>query len=186
MRGRPGGGLCRRQGPYVLARELTLAEVLAGQVAATGVSRRASAGRAPSLGAQRRLFVCDRPHGGGTPRRGLVGLLAKAAIEAAQAALAGRGEWALTEKAIVRRAALGARVEAILAAPGDRAFDAPAARDARRAPRVHRAGAGRGGGRALRPVIGRRFALERAAAAHATIETRATVGKTLLEVGPAS
>jgi NADPH2:quinone reductase len=34
----------------------------------------------------------------------------------------------------------------------------------------------------LRPVIGQRFPLERAADAHAAIETRATVGKTLLEV----
>ncbi|MGI8335620.1 zinc-binding dehydrogenase [Actinomadura scrupuli] len=35
----------------------------------------------------------------------------------------------------------------------------------------------------LRPVIGQRFPLERAAEAHAAIESRATVGKTLLEVG---
>ena len=35
----------------------------------------------------------------------------------------------------------------------------------------------------LRPVIGQRFPLDRAADAHAAIETRATVGKTLLEVG---
>ncbi|APU14911.1 MULTISPECIES: zinc-binding dehydrogenase [Actinoalloteichus] len=34
----------------------------------------------------------------------------------------------------------------------------------------------------LRPVIGQRFALADAAAAHAAIESRATVGKTLLEV----
>jgi NADPH2:quinone reductase len=34
----------------------------------------------------------------------------------------------------------------------------------------------------LRPVIGQRFALERAADAHAAIESRATVGKTLLVV----
>jgi NADPH2:quinone reductase len=34
----------------------------------------------------------------------------------------------------------------------------------------------------LRPVIGQRFPLERAADAHATIEARATIGKTLLEV----
>ena len=51
------------------------------------------------------------------------GLLAKAAIETAQAALAERGEWALNEKAIVRRAALGTRVEGIIAAPGDRPFE---------------------------------------------------------------
>jgi NADPH2:quinone reductase len=34
----------------------------------------------------------------------------------------------------------------------------------------------------LRPVIGQRFPLERAADAHAAIESRETVGKTLLEV----
>lgn len=38
----------------------------------------------------------------------------------------------------------------------------------------------------LRPVIGQRFPLERAADAHAAIEARATVGKTLLEVRPAA
>jgi NADPH2:quinone reductase len=36
----------------------------------------------------------------------------------------------------------------------------------------------------LRPVIGQRFPLERAADAHAAIEARDTVGKTLLEVRP--
>ena len=35
---------------------------------------------------------------------------------------------------------------------------------------------------ALKPVIGQRFPLERAADAHAAIEARATVGKTLLEI----
>ncbi|MDH6115710.1 NADPH2:quinone reductase [Kitasatospora sp. GAS204A] len=35
----------------------------------------------------------------------------------------------------------------------------------------------------LRPVIGQRFPLERAAEAHAAIESRATLGKTLLETG---
>lgn len=35
----------------------------------------------------------------------------------------------------------------------------------------------------LRPVIGQRFPLEEAAGAHAAIEARTTVGKTLLEVG---
>jgi NADPH:quinone reductase len=34
----------------------------------------------------------------------------------------------------------------------------------------------------LRPVIGQRFPLERAADAHAAIAARATLGKTLLEV----
>ncbi len=36
----------------------------------------------------------------------------------------------------------------------------------------------------LRPVIGRRFPLERAADAHRAIESRATLGKTLLDVAP--
>jgi NADPH2:quinone reductase len=36
---------------------------------------------------------------------------------------------------------------------------------------------------ALRPVIGQRFPLERAADAHAAIEARSTIGKSLLEVG---
>ena len=35
---------------------------------------------------------------------------------------------------------------------------------------------------ALKPVIGQRFPLERAADAHAAIEARATMGKTLLDV----
>ncbi|HEY3952865.1 MAG TPA: zinc-binding dehydrogenase [Streptosporangiaceae bacterium] len=37
---------------------------------------------------------------------------------------------------------------------------------------------------ALRPVIGQRFPLDRAADAHAAIEARTTIGKTLLIVGP--
>ncbi|MGH3327405.1 MAG: zinc-binding dehydrogenase, partial [Streptomycetales bacterium] len=41
--------------------------------------------------------------------------------------------------------------------------------------------AGAAAGR-LRPVIGQRFPLDRAADAHAAIQSRATVGKTLLEV----
>jgi hypothetical protein len=53
---------------------------------------------------------------------GCVGMLAKAAVAAAQARLAERGEWALGERGIVRRAGLG-RAEAILAATGDRPLD---------------------------------------------------------------
>jgi hypothetical protein len=60
-------------------------------------------------------------------------LLARAAIEAAQAALAERGEWALNEKGIVRRARLGTRVEGILAAPGDSPFELARAVTAMRA-----------------------------------------------------
>jgi NADPH2:quinone reductase len=37
----------------------------------------------------------------------------------------------------------------------------------------------------LRPVIGQRFPLERAAEAHAAVEGRLTVGKTLLVTGKA-
>ncbi|RQW82757.1 zinc-binding dehydrogenase, partial [Micromonospora globispora] len=39
-----------------------------------------------------------------------------------------------------------------------------------------------GAARRLRPLIGQRFPLERAAEAHAAIESRATIGKTLLDV----
>ena len=53
---------------------------------------------------------------------GCAGLLAKAAIAAAQARLAERGEWTLSEAGIVQRAGLG-RSEAILAATGDRPLD---------------------------------------------------------------
>jgi hypothetical protein len=53
---------------------------------------------------------------------GCAGLLAKAAVAAAQARLAEQGEWALGEGGIVRRAGLG-RTEAILAATGDRPLD---------------------------------------------------------------
>jgi predicted nucleotidyltransferase len=53
---------------------------------------------------------------------GCTGLLAKAAVAAAQAVLAERGEWALNEKGIVRRAGVD-RAEAILAAVGERSSD---------------------------------------------------------------
>jgi NADPH:quinone reductase len=43
-----------------------------------------------------------------------------------------------------------------------------------------------GGAGWLHAVIGQRFPLESAATAHAAIGARATVGKTLIEVGPAS
>jgi hypothetical protein len=109
---------------YLLAGELALAEVLAGDLprpefpdALRDVApRRWQASAAFSLAiaetaaAHHDVVSC-------------VGLLAKAAIEVAQAALAERGEWALTEKGIVRVAGLGGRVEGILAAPGDRPFE---------------------------------------------------------------
>jgi hypothetical protein len=109
---------------YALAGELATAELLAGELPRPGFPealRRAAPGRwRRSAGFS--LDIADRAAG----RHDVVscaGLLAKAAIEAAQAALAERGEWAPSEKSIVRRAALGARVEAIMAAPGDRPFE---------------------------------------------------------------
>ena len=119
---------------YVLAGELALAELLAGELPSTGVSRRASEGRPARWRRSAGLSLAIAETA--AARHDVVscaGLLAKAAIEAAQAALAERGEWALNEKAIVRRAALGTRVEAILAAPGDRPFELSRAVSAMRA-----------------------------------------------------
>jgi hypothetical protein len=106
---------------YVLAGELALAELLAGELPRPGFPEalRQAAPARWRRSAGFSLAIADTA----AARHDVVscaGLLAKAAIEAAQAALAERGEWALNEKAIVRRAALGARVEAIMAAPGDR------------------------------------------------------------------
>jgi hypothetical protein len=119
---------------YVLPGELALAEVLAGELPRPGFPdalRQAAPGRwRRSAGFS--LAIAETAAG----RHDVVscaGMLAKAAIEAAQAALAERGEWALNEKAIVRRAALGARVEAIIAAPGDRPFELSRAVTAMRA-----------------------------------------------------
>jgi hypothetical protein len=53
---------------------------------------------------------------------GCAGLLAKAAVAAAQARLAERGEWVLGEGRIVRRGGVG-RSATILAATGDRPLD---------------------------------------------------------------
>jgi hypothetical protein len=119
---------------YVLPAELAMAELLAGELPRPGFCdalRQAAPGRwrrsagfslaiAETAAARHDVVSC-------------AGLLAKAAIEAAQAALAQRGEWALNEKAIVRRAALGTRVEAIIAAPGDRLFELSRAVTAMRA-----------------------------------------------------
>ena len=118
---------------YVLAGELALAELLAGELPRPGFPdalRKAAPRWRRSAGLS--LAIAETA----AARHDVVscaGLLAKAAIEAAQAALAERGEWALNEKAIVRRAALGTRVEAILAAPGDRPFELSRAVSAMRA-----------------------------------------------------
>jgi hypothetical protein len=95
---------------YVLAGQLALAELLAGELPRPGFPdglRQAAPGRW-RRGARFSLAIADTA----AARHDVVlcaGLLAKAAIEAAQAALAERGEWSLNEKAVVRRAALGAR-----------------------------------------------------------------------------
>jgi hypothetical protein len=119
---------------YALAGELALAELLAGELSRPGFPdalRRAAPGRwrrsagfslaiADTAAAHHDVVSC-------------AGLLAKAAIEAAQATLAERGEWTPTERGIIRRAGLGTRVEAIMAAPGDRQFELARAVTAMRA-----------------------------------------------------
>jgi hypothetical protein len=119
---------------YVLAGELASAELLAGELPRPGFPEalREAAPRRWRRSAGFSLAIADTA----AARHDVVscaGLLAKAATEAAQAALAERGEWALNEKAIVRQAALGTRVEAIIAAPGDRPFELSRAVSAMRA-----------------------------------------------------
>ena len=109
---------------YVLVGELALAELLAGELPRPEfpAALRATAPARWRSSAAFSLAIAETA----AERHDIVscaGLLSKAAIEAAQAALAERGEWALNEKAIVRRAGLGARVGAVLAAPGDRPFE---------------------------------------------------------------
>jgi Nucleotidyltransferase domain len=109
---------------YVLAGELAVAEVLAGQLPrpAFGEPLRESAPPRWRASAAFSLGVAAPIAERGDVAT-CVGLLTKAAIEAAQARLAERGEWALNEKGIARRAGVGRRAESILAAPGDRAFE---------------------------------------------------------------
>ena len=95
---------------YVLVGELALGEVLAGALPRPefpDALRRVAPARWRRSAASS-LAVAD----GAAERHDVVacaGLLAKAAIEAAQAALAERGEWVLNEQRIVRRAGLGTR-----------------------------------------------------------------------------
>jgi hypothetical protein len=119
---------------YVLVGELAEAEVLAGELPRPDFPQalRDTAARRWRASAAYSLASAETA----AERHDVVscaGLLAKAAVEAAQVRLAERGEWALNEKGIVRRAELGARVEAILAAPGDRAFELARAVTAMRA-----------------------------------------------------
>ena len=108
---------------YVLVGELARAEALAGELPRPEFpdALRESATRRWRETAARVLAITAAlaPRG---DVAGCVGLLAKAAVAAAQARLAERGEWAVSEGGIVRRAGLG-RTEAILAATGDRPLD---------------------------------------------------------------
>jgi predicted nucleotidyltransferase len=108
---------------YVLAGELALAKVLVGELPRPDFPDRLRE-TAPArwyASARFSLEVADS-----AARRSdvgaCVGLAAKAALAAAQGRLAERGEWALNEKGIVRRAGLG-RAETILAAVGSRPTD---------------------------------------------------------------
>ena len=109
---------------YALAAELALAEVLAGELPRPGFP---DALRRVAPARWRRSAALSQTIAHTAAERhdvvACAGLLAKAAVEAAEAALAERGEWVLNEQGIVRRAALGARVEGIMAAPGDRPFE---------------------------------------------------------------
>jgi predicted nucleotidyltransferase len=128
------GGSLAGMPSCVLVGELALAEVLAGELPRPAFPQ-AIRDSAPGRWRARAAFslALAEPAAERHDVVACAGLLAKAAVEAAQAALAERGEWSLTEKRIVRRAKLGARVEAILAAPGDRAFELARAVTAMRA-----------------------------------------------------
>ncbi len=103
---------------YALAGELALARILVGELPRPSFpdALRASAPRRWFGSAEFSLDVAEAAAGrADTVACG--GLLARAAIAAAQARLAERGEWALNEKGIVRRAGIG-HVDAVLAAIG--------------------------------------------------------------------
>jgi predicted nucleotidyltransferase len=108
---------------YVLAGELALGRVLVGDLprpAFADALRR----NAPQRwdGSARFSLDLAESAAGRADATSCAGLLAKAAIAAAQARLAERGEWALNEKGIVRRAGLG-QAETLLAAVGSRPLD---------------------------------------------------------------
>jgi hypothetical protein len=108
---------------YVLAGELATCEALGGELARPEfpAALREAATRRWRDTAAHALEIAESLASRGDVA-GCVGLLAKAASATAQARLAERGEWALGEGRIVRRAGLG-RAEAILAATGDRPLD---------------------------------------------------------------
>jgi predicted nucleotidyltransferase len=108
---------------YVLPGELALGRILHGRLPRPEFPQalREPAGRYWRRSAEFSAHVAQA-----AARRGdavsCVGLLARAALAAAQARLAERGEWALNEKGIVRRAGLGA-AEGIVASAGLRPDD---------------------------------------------------------------
>src|SRR5919201_1690671 len=103
---------------------LAVGEVLVGELPRPGFPERLRETAPPRWRASAKLSLGTAGTLAGRGDVGAcVGLLAKAGIAAAQATLAERGEWALSEKGIIRRAGLSRRVESILAAPGDRAFE---------------------------------------------------------------
>jgi hypothetical protein len=108
---------------YVLVGELATCEALAGELPRPEFpgALRESATRRWRDNAASALEIAESLASRGDVA-GSVGLLASAAVATAQARLAERGEWALSESGIVRRAGLS-RTEAILAATGDRPLD---------------------------------------------------------------
>jgi hypothetical protein len=108
---------------YVVVGELATCEVLGGELPRPEFPtalREPAARRWREVSA--RAFEIAESLASRADVAGCAGLLAKAAIAAAEARLAERGEWVLGEGGIVRRAGLG-RTEAILAATGDRPLD---------------------------------------------------------------
>jgi hypothetical protein len=105
---------------YALVGELATCEVLSGELPRPDFP---AALREPAAGRWREAAARAMKVAESLASRGDVagcgGHLSKAAVATAQARLAERGEWALGEGGIVRRAGLG-RTESILAATGDR------------------------------------------------------------------
>jgi predicted nucleotidyltransferase len=108
---------------YVLAGELALAKVLSGELPRPSFPEKLRAAAPPRWDGSARfsLDVAETA----AKRNDIVycaGLLSKAAIASAHARLAERGEWALNEKEIVRRAGLR-DADSILTAVGSRGSD---------------------------------------------------------------
>lgn len=115
------GGYLAGMATYVLAGELALARVLYGQLPRPAFPA-ALRHTAPPWWRGNAAF--SLVHADGAAARDAVvecsGQLARAAMAVAQARLAERGEWALSEKGILQRASL-AQAEEVLASPGQRA-----------------------------------------------------------------